>query len=369
MQGWAGTVKFMNKSVSSPQGTLRAQRDSLEGQVQYLANLLEVKNMQIETLKETNAKLSFENKALKTTVKNQGKQIQTLIQNKEKQNQDMVELKAQVAALASKHQVGAHTPPSIKPANTRPYPTRETSGRKPGGQTGNPGFTLKRRTPDKTINLIPVTCSVCEENLESKPDVSTSIRQSISLNVTVEATDYVSHRRRCSNGHLTTPRFPRHVSNNVVYSPQVKAAAMLIHVSGLLPVEASCGILNAVTGLSVSTGTLSSWMVEAGGLLEGFDATLVSKLKQVPGLYVDETPVKTVEHGQKVSRFIHVACNENITRFHAGTRSKESVCAGGVVGNHTGVLISDGYATYSGLAHAGQQWCLAHLIREARQAP
>lgn len=62
---------------------------------------------------------------------------------------------------------------------------------------------------------------------------------------------------------------------------------------------------------------------------------------------------------------MHVACTEYLTLMHVGDRSADTIDAGGVLAEFTGVLVRDGYAGYEHVkvVHA---WCGAHLLRDLR---
>lgn len=51
--------------------------------------------------------------------------------------------------------------------------------------------------------------------------------------------------------------------------------------------------------------------------------------------------------------------------MHVGDRTKETIDAGGVLPEFTGVLVRDGYAGYEHLK-AVHAWCGAHLLRDLR---
>src|SRR3982074_3568155 len=51
--------------------------------------------------------------------------------------------------------------------------------------------------------------------------------------------------------------------------------------------------------------------------------------------------------------------------MHVGDRSADTIAAGGVLGEFTGVLVRDGYAGYEHLT-AVHAWCGAHLLRDLR---
>src|SRR5712692_9260630 len=75
-------------------------------------------------------------------------------------------------------------PPSsdglTKPARVRSL--REPSGKKPGGQKGHKGETLRQVTdPNEVVNHYPPACSMCGVGLDPKTSVGHSARQVFDL--------------------------------------------------------------------------------------------------------------------------------------------------------------------------------------------
>lgn len=74
---------------------------------------------------------------------------------------------------------------------------------------------------------------------------------------------------------------------------------------------------------------------------------------------------ETVARAVGALAYVHVACTEYLTLMHVGDRTKETIDAGGVLPEFTGVLVRDGYAGYEHLK-AVHAWCGAHLLRDLR---
>jgi transposase len=96
-------------------------------------------------------------------------------------------------------------------------------------------------------------------------------------------------------------------------------------------------------------------------LEQKFLAHTQTLLAAAPVLHVDETPGRTAGS----LSYVHVACTEYLTLMHVGDRTKETIDAGGVLAEFTGVLVRDGYAGYEHL-QAVHAWCGAHLLRDLR---
>jgi len=100
--------------------------------------------------------------------------------------QQIIELKAENQKLKdqlSKNSRNSSKPPSSDGYNKpNPKSLRKSSGRKPGGQKGHPGSTLRSvEHPDKIIEHDVLTCVYCGEKLESDTDSDYQARQ-VSIN-------------------------------------------------------------------------------------------------------------------------------------------------------------------------------------------
>src|SRR6201995_3045893 len=97
--------------------------------------------------------------------------IALLLAQEERHQAALAAMQARIAELERRLGLNSSTsgkPPSSdglkKPA--RVSSLRERSGKKPGGQKGHPGETLRRsETPDDTIDHFPEACAGCGEAL------------------------------------------------------------------------------------------------------------------------------------------------------------------------------------------------------------
>ncbi len=136
--------------------------------------------------------------------------------------------------------------------------SRERSAdRKPGGQPGHKGSGLAPAvTPDRTKTLPPPgECSGCGGDLTDAADAGMSWAQVWDiLPVVVEKVHYLLPKRRCGCGRTTTAAPPCGAPGNVVYGPNVNAAAILLASEGNVPVERTAMLMASLLGVPVSTG-------------------------------------------------------------------------------------------------------------------
>src|SRR5664279_812689 len=153
-------------------------------------------------------------------------------------------LKARVAELEA--QLKANSRNSSKPpssdglAKPAPKSLRRASRRKPGGQPGHEGTTLRQRTdPDVIVRHEPAGCHRCGSQLRGAEQVSLSRRQvfdipPITVHVTVHVTEHQIITRRCPCGTLCTGSAPGGVDAPVQYGPMMHAIIVYLFMGQLL---------------------------------------------------------------------------------------------------------------------------------------
>ena len=276
----------------------------------------------------------------------------------------IVHLLARVAKLEA--MVGKNSRNSSKPPSTdglaKPRSLREVSGLRPGKQQGGAGSHLQRRAdPDTVVVHVPETCQACGDDLALAPVVGEQLRQVFDLPpIHLVVTEHRAQRRECSCGSVTTAVFPPEATAPTCYGPGVAALGTYLLGRQHLPVDRAAEAMADCFGAPVSTGWLSSLLPRAAGKLTGFLHHIRIELQNAPVAHFDET-------GGRVAgrlRWIHVACTDQATLYHlAASRGKDSMDAGGVLPDFTGVAVHDGLATYRryDVLHA---LCAVHHLRE-----
>jgi len=246
------------------------------------------------------------------------------------------------------------------------YPKRERSGKKPGGQKGHKGCTASRRDPDETMTHEPSgVCQRCGNLLCNGKFLYQTVYQGISLELIIKVIDHIRITRKCcEETHQGT--FPKDITSPVCYTNESKAVVLALSSVGLLPINSITGVIKGLSGLKLANGSVASWIRQLAGKLQGFQKATIAALMSSEVINVDETGIKTMQDGQLKTLYAHVASTPTVTLFHLGTRSKESIKSGHIVGNHKGVLVTDCYSSYFSLHKFAHQLCLAHFIRDAR---
>jgi transposase len=153
-------------------------------------------------------------------------------------------LRAHIAELERRLRLNSSNsgkPPSSdglkKPA--RVSSLRERSGKKPGGQKGHKGETLRQVTdPNEVVNHYPPSCSMCGVGLDPKTSVGHSARQVFDLPQPkpLVVTEHRAHDCECTAcGSKTRALFPDGVNAPVQYGARITAFVIYLLHYQLLP--------------------------------------------------------------------------------------------------------------------------------------
>jgi transposase len=277
------------------------------------------------------------------------------------QDARIAELERQLAASSR----NSSQPPSAdglgKPA---PKSLRGRSGRRPGGQPGRDGRTLRQvAVPDEVVVHEPGGCTGCGSALRvDRPPVRTVRRQVFDIpTITVRVVEHRLIVRRCACGALTAAAGPAAVSAPVQYGPHAAAIAVYLCLGQHLPVERTAGLLAELFGTPMSVGTVAAWTTRAAAGLEPFTAAARAALTEAPLVHADETGLRV--DGRL--HWLHVACSTRFTAlFCHRRRGTEGIDAAGVLPGFTGTLVHDAFAPYARYPAAEHALCNAHLLRE-----
>jgi transposase len=281
----------------------------------------------------------------------------------------IAEQDARIAEL--ERQLSASSRNSSRPPSSdglgKPAPTslRGRSGRRPGGQPGRSGRTLRQvATPDEVVVHQPGACAGCGSTLPAEgPPVRIVRRQVFDIpQITVRVVEHQLLSRRCAGcGALTGAAGPAGVTAPVSYGPSAAAIAVYLCLGQHLPVARTAGLLGELFGTPMAVGTVAAWTSRAAAGLEPFTAAARAGLAGAELVHADETGLRVAGR----LHWLHVACSPRFTvLFCHRRRGKEAIDAAGVLPHCTGIVVHDAFAPYARYRQATHALCNAHLLRE-----
>ena len=151
-------------------------------------------------------------------------------------------LSARVQELEARLRKDSHNsnkPPSSDGLAKKPKSLRESSGRKPGGQAGHEGTTLKRvANPELTVgHPLPKHCDRCGASLGAQADALVEDRRQVFDRVqpVVQVTEHLGYELLCRCGQRHRSIFPAHVTAPVQYGPVIKSTMVYLTQGQRLP--------------------------------------------------------------------------------------------------------------------------------------
>jgi transposase len=177
----------------------------------------------------------------------------------------------EVEGQLAKDSHNSSKPPSSDGLLRKRASLRKRSEKKPGGQAGHAGHTLKVvETPDEVVRHRPVVCQHCQQPLA---DVAGRVREHRQVHDLPEMRVRVWEHRveevLCpACGQPSVGSFPAEVAAPVQYGPNVQALAVYLHQGQLVPMARTCDLLEEVCGCHLSQGTLLCWVQEASERLQ-----------------------------------------------------------------------------------------------------
>lgn len=276
-------------------------------------------------------------------------------------------LSARVQELEAQLRKDSHNsskPPSSDGLSKKPKSLRESSGRKPGGQAGHEGTTLKRvATPDVVVrHPLPKHCGRCGAGLGAQADALIEDRRQVFdlVQPVVQVTEHLGYELLCRCGQRHRSIFPENVSAPVQYGPVIKSTMVYLTQGQLLPMERTAQILSDLFGVRLSAGSVQASIAQAAQTLAPEVQRIAAAVSASPVVHFDET-------GQRVGarlRWLHSAGTPLLTWYGAhDKRGQIAMDAFGILPAFQGVAVHDGWASYRDYActHA---LCNAHHLRE-----
>lgn len=280
--------------------------------------------------------------------------------------QKMQVMQSRIEALEGqlrKDSHNSHKPPSSDGlGKKRTQSLRESSGRKPGGQHGHGGSTLKFAVKPDVVVTHPLQpwCDQCGEKLQTLG--LTPIRRQVFdlVKPVVQVTEHRGYETHCTCGKHHSSHFPAEAAAPVQYGPVIKGALVYLTQQQLLPMARSAQLVEDLYGVKLSTGTVQACIGQAAQQLTPSYEQIAQAIRAEPVVHFDET-------GQRAEarlRWLHVACTKRLTwYFTHDKRGHLAMDDAQILPGFKGVAIHDGLASYREY-DCTHGLCNAHHLRE-----
>ena len=262
----------------------------------------------------------------------------------------MQALSARVTELEGRLRKDSHNsskPPSSDGLSKKSQSLREPSGRKPGGQSGHGGSTLKVVVhPDVIVeHRLASHCNRCGAALEAQAQGLIPVRRQVFdlIRPVLQVTEHRGYELHCSCGQHHCSEFPPEVTAPVQDGPVVKSTLVYLTQQQLLPMERTVQLIEDLYGIKLSAGTVQASIGQAAQRLAAAYECIAHAVRSAPVVHFDET-------GQRVNgrlRWLHTAATSELTWY--GTHDKRghiAMDAAGILPAFKGVAVHDGWASY-----------------------
>lgn len=256
-------------------------------------------------------------------------------------------------------------PPSTDSPFDKPAPRslRGRSGRKPGGQPGHQGRTLRQvDDPDEVIVHEPAACRCCGANLAGQPITGVIRRQCFDIPpVKIVVTEHRMIERECGCGARTRADAPDDVPAPVFYGPRMAAIIVYLYAGQMLSKARTANAVAELFDTPVSAGTVAAIAERAAVALRGFGELVRARIAGSEVVHFDETGLRV----QGKLRWVHSASTADYSLITChDKRGVAAMDSAGVLPVFTGVAVHDAWAPYDTYTNAVHALCNAHALRE-----
>jgi transposase len=263
-----------------------------------------------------------------------------------------------------KNSKNSSKPPSSDfPKQQRTQSLREPSGKKPGGQLGHDGTTLKMvPKPDIVETHTPSYCTCCGEDLSKMQGTFAGKRQVIDIPPIIPfVTEHQLFNKKCKCGHLNRASYPNGVTAPVSYGENVQSVIAYMNTRQILPVMRLAEFLTDVLGLSVSTGGIGYIMNKMKKKAAGIYESIRQNVLKNTVIGADETGVNINGKNNWAWTFQHEKATFIAIHPNRGYKAIEHIMPEGFENN---ILVTDCWPSYFKTNAVSHQVCTAHLLRD-----
>jgi hypothetical protein len=214
----------------------------------------------------------------------------------------------------------------------------------------------------ETRVITPQTCPCCGEDLGNVPGRKTGTHYVMDTPpITAKVTEYVNEEKTCPTcGKRVSVQYPPEAAAAEQYGPNLKAFIVLLSETGMVAMNRVVEILEAVTGMMISSGTVANTIEKCEKNLEEPVKSIKEAVKGAEVGHFDESGMRS----QGVLKWLHTASTGRLAYLEMnGKRGKEAMDEIGILNDFKGTAVHDCLASYwkYDCVHS---LCNAHLLRE-----
>lgn len=240
---------------------------------------------------------------------------------------------------------------------------RTSSGRKPGGQQGHKGNTLRMtENPDTILDHKPCYCNHCGGGIAETSLVLKGRRQVLDIPpIRPHYTEHRSYQGTCSCGQTTTASFPAGVNSPISYGPNIESLVAYMHARQYIPYERACEYFKDVHSVNISQAGINNIIERFSLKASRAYELIIEKVQNRPVVGGDETGTRINGKkgwfwGWQTPDLTYVVYDKN--------RGKSAIDNNFPQGFPNSVLIHDCWSSYFSTPAKSHQLCTSHLLRE-----
>ena len=256
---------------------------------------------------------------------------------------------------------------SNKPPSTdefiKPVSLRKKSSKRPGGQKGHKGSTLKMsKTPDEIIIHEVKACHKCGHSLEGIESNSVVKRQVFDIPPPrIHVIEHQTQIKDCpSCAFRSKASFPINVTQPTQYGDNFKSMIVYLNQYQMIPYKRIIELVKDLYETSLSEGTVFNFTKDVYKSLKTSEDEIIERLISAPVKHADETGLRI--EGKR--QWLHVVSTDKLTHYGCHPkRGKKATDDIGILPKVEGIVMHDYWRSYfkNNFNHA---LCNVHHLRE-----
>src|SRR5258708_32093558 len=218
-------------------------------------------------------------------------ELEALVEQQHEQIAALLERVRDLEARLAKDSHNSSKPPASDGLARKTRSLRRTSGKKPGGQLGHRGETLRLvAVPDAVVEHRPAVCAGCQMPLAvDAPVVQRERRQVQDLPpLRLHITEHQALHVQCAACQaVSVGIFPRAAPSRAQYGPRLRALVVYLVEQQLVPYCRVRALLADLFGASLALGTLVEWAQHAATALVPVASQIKAARVQASGAHSD----------------------------------------------------------------------------------